>query len=546
MKGVSGRRWLLLSDCITPESELSKKYGYFLAQLMVNRGFEDPKSAFDLKLKYLLPYVYIPNIEEASERIIKAVKKKERILLFGDYDVDGITATTILYEILKEANARVIPILPSRKTGYGLNSELVNLFSRYADLLITVDNGTSAVTEIDTANIDVIVIDHHNVPNLIPRRAILVNPKLRDDIPTDFKELSSAAMCFYMAFLLARKLELDRDIRVLLDLVALGTVGDVMPMNRTNRILVSKGILLMEEILKGSLNKPGLKALMQLAGIKERLSAKDIAYSLAPRINAPGRVGNPKLALQLLLEKKKRRAESLARKLELINTKRKIITDRVYQEALKRVKFQEHKSFISLWDSRWHPGVLGIVAGRLANSVGKPVAVFSEGKDQSVGSVRSVEGIDVYEGLKQLSFMFLKWGGHSQAAGLTLRSDLLEIFSQEADSVFRNVLIEPPPIYIDMKLSPEDITPQRLADIKKLEPYGEGNPFPTFLSDRCRIDSVIPTANRVKVKSGKIEMICWEKNVAEHLRKGSVTTVVYSVVGKEYYILDVEDPYGAG
>ena len=545
MKGVSGREWYLLSDQIKPEEDLVRRFGYFLAQLLVNRGFEDPRSAFDLKLKYLIPYTFLPNLGEGAQRIVEAVKKRKRILIFGDYDVDGITGSAILYEVLRRAGARVVSVLPNRGTGYGLNDYLISLFSRYADLLITVDNGTSAVREIDGSGIEVVVIDHHNVPERTPERAVLVNPKLKESVPKDLQEISSSAMCFYMALVVSRQLGLDIDVRNFLDLVALGTVGDVMPMNRTNRILVSKGIAVLEGVLRGTLSKPGVRALLKISGIRNGVSSRDIAYSIAPRLNAPGRVGNPKISLHLLLEDRAERAELLARKVEILNSRRRAITDLVYREARERAREQKNRSFVSLWNPGWHVGVLGIVAGRLSAQLGKPVAVFAEGKEQSVGSVRSVEGIDVYEGLRQLSHLFLKWGGHSQAAGVTLSSGLLEEFSRRAEDIFEHVPRKPPPLYVDMEFPPTALSPQILSQIDRLEPYGEGNPPPTFLSPEENLQLTELRFGRGRVRVGNVEMVCWERDVIERLKSGLRARVVYTVSGGRLSLIDVEDRDGA-
>jgi len=546
MKGVSGKEWNVLSYHIKPSVKLVERYGLFLAQLIANRGFEEEhETLFDLKLRHLLPYSLLPNVEEGVERIVKAVRKGERIILFGDYDVDGITGTAILFEVLKSAGAKAVPVLPNRGTGYGLNSELVSLFSKYGELLITIDNGTSAVREIEASGIDVIVIDHHNVPEETPKRAILINPKMDEGIPKDMRELSSSAICFYIAAVLTKRLGLDRDVREFLDLVALGTVGDVMPMNRTNRILVTKGISVLESVASGKIDKPGVRALLSISGIKNRVSAKDIAYSVAPRINAPGRIGNPKLSLYLLTEKDENRAKLFARKIEILNSKRRVITDSVFREAYRRALDLRERSFISLWDSNWHVGVLGIVAGRLSNLLGRPVAVFSKGSNHSVGSVRSVEGVDVYEGLSRLSHMFIKWGGHTQAAGLTLRSDLLDNFKEEAEEVFSNIGKEIPPLDIDMELSPREFNEDMMEALRKLEPYGERNPVPTFLSEELKIENVNIRRNRARLRFRDVEMVCWEKTLFPHLKPGTRSRVVYSFVDGEFNLIDIEERNGS-
>ena len=546
MKGVSGKEWNVLSHHIKPSPELVERYGSFLAQLIANRGFEEEHEAlFDLKLKHLLPYSFLPNVEEGVERIVKAVRKGERIILFGDYDVDGITGTAILFEILKSAGAKVIPVLPNRGTGYGLSGELVSLFSKYGELLITIDNGTSAVREIEASGIDVIVIDHHNVPEEIPKRAILINPKMDDGIPKDMRELSSSAICFYIAAVLTRRLGIDRDVRELLDLVALGTVGDVMPMNRTNRILVTKGISVLEGVVSGSIDKPGVRALLDVSGVRSKVSAKDIAYSIAPRINAPGRIGNPKLSLYLLTERDEERAKLFARKIEALNSKRRAITEAVFREAYRRTLELKERSFISLWDPSWHVGVLGIVAGRLSNLLGRPVAVFSKGSNHSVGSVRSVEGVDVYKGLSRLSHMFIKWGGHTQAAGLTLRSDLLEDFRESAEEIFSEIGKEIPPLDVDMELSPRRFDKKMVEALRKLEPYGERNPVPTFLSEEMRIEDVRIRGSMARLRLGDVEMICWEKTLFAHLKPGRRSRIVYSFVDGEFNLIDIEDGDGS-
>ncbi|MDQ7083309.1 MAG: DHHA1 domain-containing protein [Aquificota bacterium] len=334
------------------------------------------------------------------------------------------------------------------------------------------------------------------------------------------------------------------DVREYLDLVALGTVGDVMPMNYINRILVHKGTKVLESVARGVIEKPGVKALMKVAQLNGRVSAKDIAYSLAPRINAPGRIGDPMISLKLLIESDPVRAEVLARKVEMLNARRKAITESVYRSAYSMAVRREKESFLSLWDSGWHVGVLGIVAGRIAEALGKPVAVFSRGETKSVGSVRSVEGIDVYEGLRKISHLFIKWGGHPQAAGITLDSSLLEEFRRSAEEVFRNVKREPPPLYIDMEMSPQSFTRERFTDIDSLEPYGERNPFPTFLSERLEIRKVEYRQGRLILDTGGVNMVCWDKRLFPHIERGKKVRVVYSVMDREFHLIDLEDRYG--
>ncbi len=547
MRGISGREWEVLSNSLIPSKELIDTYGRVLAQLLINRGFEkEPENFLELKLKKLPPFSFLPNIEEGVERIARAVSKGERIIVFGDYDVDGITGTAILYEVLKEAGARVVPVLPSRTGGYGLNRELMKLFSRYGDLLITVDNGTSAVEEIEGASIDTIIIDHHNVPEKTPSRGVLINPKLSSSIPEDLKELSSSGMCFYMASLLVKRLSLEKDVRRLLDFVALGTVGDVMPMNPTNRILVSKGISLLENFSRLEIERPGLKALLEVSGVKDSVSVRDIAFNLAPRLNAPGRINNPDIALQLLLEKDIKKARLLAQKIDSINRKRKAISDKVYRQAYSQAVTLEGKSFIVLWSPHWPVGILGIVAGRLSSELGKPVAIFFKGNTYSVGSIRSVEGIDIYSPLSKLSYMFLKWGGHSQAAGITLESSLLTEFSQRAEELFSNLPRESSKLYIDMELPLESLTPELEISIRKLEPFGEKNPPPTFL-DRVVVEKVSFRGHYAVLNVRGRYLLCGDRKISESLasRLNTPVKLVYSFDSGRLSVVDVEEEHGS-
>ncbi len=535
MKGISGRDWVVLSDFIKPDESLIRKYGYFLAQLMVNRNIREIKR--DTKLKEIPHYSLIPNLETAVEKIVDAVKKSKRIILYGDYDVDGITSTAILYDVLLKARAKVYPVLPTRFTGYGLNRDLMKEFSAYGDLLITLDNGTSAVNEIDSSNMEVIVIDHHNVPEVIPKRAVLVNPRAYET-EEELKELSSSGLVFYLAALLSRELELDIDVREYLDLVALGTVADVMRINYVNRIFIEKGIKLLKEILQGNVEKPGIKELLRISGINGDITTKDIAFSIAPRLNAPGRIGDPKIAMRLLIERDRDRAIAFARKIEEINRKRKAITARIFKEALEQAERNSDKAFITVWKESWHPGVIGIVAGRLANYLGKPVAVFSKGKTLSVGSVRSVEGIDIYSGLKDISYMFVKWGGHSQAVGLTLETENLEEFSEKTEEIFKNISREQVPLYADMYMKPSELSEEHFRDIEMLEPYGEGNPYPSFVAS-VKPESVDRSSYPVKVIVDGKKLVCWEEEIAKYITEGSEIHIFYTVMKNEMIIEDI-------
>jgi len=537
MKGVRGRRWLLLYRENEPPTHLVSKYGKVLAQLITNRGYaEEAEKFLNPKLSYIPTYRELEGIEEAVERIKEAVLKKKRIIIYGDYDVDGVTGTAILYKILKFLGAKVYPVLPNRQTGYGLNLELMKIFEKYGDFLITVDNGTSAVEEIDKSSLETVVIDHHNVPPKVPQKALIVNPKVgakRESL----KALSSSALSFYLAGALIREFNADEDPRNFLDLVALGLLADYMPVNPVTRILAVKGMYLLEKVAQGRVKKPGIKALLEIASLREGITSRDVYFSLAPRINAAGRISKPKFALDLLLEEDERRARELAQKLEEINKKRKVLTGLMYREAKRKAveEAEAKRNFLVVWDENWHPGVLGIVAGRLAGEFNKPVAVFAKGRKKAVGSVRSIESIDVYDKVSTLSDMFLKWGGHDKAMGLTLPSSRLEEFKEKVNVLFEEVKEKELFIPVDMELEPGSLTERELKSISSLEPFGEGNPHPTFLT---KVKEVKPV-DSFRVLINGVEMECWEEELLQHLRPGK--RILYRVDGGKFFLEDVEN-----
>ena len=531
MKGLSGRKWILLSEIVKPEKDKVLSLGPVVAQILANRGSDE--SVLDLKLKNLSPPYRIPNLNQAVERIKESILKKERIILFGDYDVDGITGTALLYKFLKTAGATAIPVLPSRQSGYGLNKKLVDKFSKYADLLITIDNGTTAVEELKVFKKDSIVIDHHNIGEEIPP-TILVNPKLTEDLPTEFKELSSVSLVFYLIAVLSKELNLSYDPRLDLYLPAIGTLADFMPLNMLNRIIVSYGIRCLEYIQKGLIVSHGIKALIETAGINGSITSRDISFSIVPRLNAPGRVSRPSIALKLFLAEDKERAEAFAKKIEEINRRRKFIAQKAYDIALEQALLQEDRKFIVVVLDSWAGGVAGIVAGMLSSIFQKPTAVFALG-DYGIGSVRSANGINIYQALSKLSHLFLRWGGHAYAVGISMEKEKIPIFKELVEEVITDVRVLPT-LEIDMPLQPEEITPKLVEDLRRLEPFGEGFPAPTFLCDA----KLLPTyydENRLVLRSDNhYTFLCWDRDLSRKIIKRNL------IEGKVAYQIDLRNP----
>ena len=544
MYGLSGRQWVLLSSIVKPEERLVALFGSFKAQLLANRNFDE--RALDVKLKDLLPPDSLPNVYGAVELTADAVKKGKRLVVFGDYDVDGITGTAILYHFLKRAGAKVLPVLPSRKKGYGLTPDLAKKLERYADLLITVDNGTTAVEELSSIKIPVVVLDHHNPKEDLPK-ALVVNPKLNHSAPKELKEISSAGLAFYLIALLNRELSLDVDVREYLWLSCMGTISDVMPLNQLNRIIVYKGIQLLNYYLKGNGDAEGIRLLMKSSGIKDRVSSRDVAFSLAPKLNAPGRVSRPYISLKLLLEKDKEKAERLLSTIERLNEQRKTLTQKALERALVQAQHQLEDSVIIVRLEEWAGGVGGIVAGRLASLFSKPAIVFSVGKEKASASVRGVEGMDVYSTLESLSHLFIKWGGHTSAVGLTIRTRELDLFEKLAKQAFSEVKIITPSLYIDMPLSLEEITPSLVQELNSLEPYGEGFPEPLFLSEPVYVQELEGDEKKLTLKVKGKKLTSWDMNLNRKLIQAQAKPrrLVYQIdrrySGKFGILVDVED-----
>ncbi len=505
----------------------------------------------DTKLKHLPSFELLPNIEMAVSKIIKAVKNKERIILYGDYDVDGVTSTTIMYDFLKQIGANVVPVLPNRNSGYGLSKDIMDIFSKYANLVITLDNGTTATEEISYAkekyNLDIVILDHHKInENAKENKAILVNPNLALD--SSLKGLCTAGLSLYMTGAIRKALNADVDIKNYLDLVALGTVADVMPINHINRILISKGLELMNKLKDMpyenavDMGKAGMRALIDYI-YKEKnskLTTKDIGFFMAPRINAAGRIRKPLLALKLLSEKNYQKAKLLASNLNNINNERKKLSNNMFKEAYS-IASQSQEKFIVIGKEHWHHGVLGIVAGRLSNKLKKPTGIFYLNHEYAVGSVRSVEGLDIHKLLSKLSDMFIKWGGHAGAAGITMKKTYFDDFKSRINQELEKESFEvEKSIEIDMEL-PLNIIYNNGIDknimniINMLSPYGELNPEPVFISEEIAISMLYAKSFGVKIKSKilntqkELELNCFDEELYSNIEIGQRLKAIYTI-----------------
>jgi len=467
-----------------------------IAQLLINRGLEDVDQARTF-LRGNISELYNPflmeGMHEAVLRIKKAIEKREKVLIHGDYDVDGITAVSILIFTLRNFGIEPDYYIPDRLTeGYGLSTGGVEkAVSIGADLVITVDCGVSSYTEVETLNghnIDVIITDHHAIPKALPPAYSVINP-LRKDCAYPDKNLSGVSVAFKLCEALCSELD-SKEVWRHLDLVSLGTVSDVVPLLGENRILVKEGL----KLLKNGGSNKGIKALIEASGLKNPDPGSfEIGFILGPRINAAGRLGAADTALRLLLTDDYEEAKVLAKRLDKANRERQRIEGFTLKEAVSKIErdinFKDHKVIV-LHGEDWHPGVIGIVASRISDRFYRPCVLISTKDGMGRGSGRSIEGFHLFEALMGCEDVLKEYGGHRYACGLTILEKNLELFKKTVNGIADSVLTPEdliPRIDIDMEIALAELDYGIIEDIAGLEPFGERNPRPIFCSRNLRL-----------------------------------------------------------
>jgi single-stranded-DNA-specific exonuclease len=467
------------------------------AAVLVKRGFAEPDAArffFDPKLANLTSPVGMKDRNEAAVRIARAVRAKERVCIFGDYDADGVTSAALMTDVLRTLGADVTTLLADRfEGGYGLSgAALARVFDTGATLLITCDCGTSDHARLDDARkrgLDVIVIDHHRVPDEpLPALAFL-NPH-RPDCGFAYKGLASVGLALSICAGVRAELGVQIDLRQWLDLVALGTIADVAPLDGDNRALVRAGLA---QLGKGA--RHGTRALAEVAKVNAAyaISGEDVAFRYAPRINAPGRLKKPDLALALLLSRDPHEARMLAAELDQVCEQRKAIDRAVLAEAEIMLADPALAALpvIVLGKEGWHQGVVGIVAGRLASRFGKPTIVIGFDGATGRGSVRGPAGFPLYTALDRVKDTLLGFGGHQAAAGVHVAAASLEAlrerFASECVALGLAADVEPPCLDVDAVLAEGDEPARVLADLERFEPCGQANPAPVLGFERARV-----------------------------------------------------------
>lgn len=470
-----------------------------VARLLVQRGWGEPEQAerfLARRLSDLHEPMLLPDMERAASRLAEAVRRRERVVLFGDYDVDGLCAAALFADFLSLAGLQVEALVPERSQGgYGLTAPAVaRVRALRPDLVVTLDNGITAHTAVETLKADgvvCIVVDHHHVTAAgLPAADAVVNPKCPDS-HYPFPDLCGAGLAFKLAWATAAELshncKVSPEFRAFLlraaGLAGMATIADVVPLVGENRILAAHGLRAL-----GTAQAPGLRALLEVCRIRGEPTAHDVAFRLAPRLNAAGRVGRAADALQLLRAADAREAQMLAEKLDGLNRKRRALEDAVFQDAGRRAEeylaAPDAPPLLFFAAPAWHPGVLGIVASRLTEAFHRPTVLLSVDEREGVarGSGRSLPGFHLAEAFERGAAHTLSFGGHAAAAGVTLNADKVEDFRAALMSAAAEIPPEilEPSLLIDEVLSFAELNEALCLDLAKLEPCGEGNPAPLF------------------------------------------------------------------
>ncbi|MBN1551984.1 single-stranded-DNA-specific exonuclease RecJ [bacterium] len=462
----------------------------FISAILIQRGFTDPQTAHDFlnpSLDNLHDPFLLNDMERAVNRICQALRNQEKILICGDYDVDGITSVALLKICLPVLGADVEVYLPNRLSdGYGFHNQTIeHASSLNAKLIITVDCGISSREAVDSANalgIDVIITDHHEPNGPIPDAYAVINPKREDSTYPD-SNLAGIGVAFKMIQALIAKGILNFPLPPLLELVALGTVADVAQLSGENRILVHFGL----EALAHT-SHPGLKALMKVAHVihGRRLDPMVIGFQLGPRINAVGRLGTPEEALNLLMSKSHSEAELLAKQMNSLNHQRQMIEEDILKSAEQQIQLGDlsKKPFIVVSGENWHEGVIGIVASKISERYYKPACVISIKEGIGKGSGRSIPSFSLFDCLSQIKDLLIEFGGHQIAAGFRIKPENIPEFANLCTEITENVLTQDdfiPKTSVDYEVTLSELSFRAVKSLERLSPFGLGNPKPRFL-----------------------------------------------------------------
>ena len=559
------KRWKIKQVDEELKERLSRSLGLHpaVSRVLVARGIrcEDEARRFlEADLSYLHSPSKLKGIDKAVKRIKKALDKREKILIYGDYDVDGITGVSLLYTILNKFTDNLTCYIPNRlEEGYGLNKEACAFAKeKKVSLLITVDCGISGYDEVDylnSHNIDIIITDHHQPQDRLPKAYSIIDP-YQPGCDYPFKDLAGVGVAFKLAQSLLSEFMDDAHIYLMphLDLVALGTISDVVPILDENRIFVKYGLRQLNQT-----QKVGLKSLIKISRLHNRtISSSHIGYILGPRINAAGRLGDADAPLRLLLTEDENEAEALAKLLDDGNRHRQKIQEETLKEALglieKEINFKDYR--VIVLDGDWHPGVMGIVASRIVERFYRPTILISTREDVARGSGRSIDNFHLFEAIKKCSLCLEGFGGHKKACGIRILKDNISRFRDMLNEQAHKTLSTDdlfPTIEIDSELSLGEIGINLLNELDRLLPYGTSNPEPIFSSRNLYLkgEPVFLKKDGIKllVTDGKItyEAVGFSiRGVDFHSLRGKNISLAYTPTlknfeGRDYITLEIKD-----
>lgn len=501
--------------------------------LAKNRGLNTKKELdkfLNSKLEHILE-VKLTDTQKAVDRIEKAIRNKEKVIVYSDYDADGISATAIMWETLNDLGANVMPYVPHRiKEGYGLSiPAITELAKKGVNLIVTVDHGVTAVKQVEHATklgIDVVITDHHVLPEELPKAFALVHTT----------DLCGAGVSWRLCWEIIKKLRptYKNQLTDKLELAALATIADLVPLTGASRAIVKIGLEKLEKTAR-----PGVKALIKSAGITNKIGTYEIGHILAPRINAMGRIEHGLDSLRLLCAKNRKQADQLASLLSKTNTRRQDLTSSAIDNAFALVNADHLVGVIS--HESWHEGVIGLVASRLVEAHHRPMIVISKGEVHSKGSARSVPGFNIIEAIRSSSHLLVDAGGHPMAAGFTIETQQIETFARHINAYAATRITEEtliPRIQIECELAPEDINYKNLKIIKSFEPYGMGNPEPLFLTKNMVVEDargVGQDSKHLRLQVNGFGAIAFNKGeFRSQIRPGYTINLIYTIAEDHY------------
>ncbi|MEE2975692.1 MAG: single-stranded-DNA-specific exonuclease RecJ [Thermodesulfobacteriota bacterium] len=523
---------------------------FFFSKLLVSRGLSDINQVKEFLSPTLdkLPNPFLlKGMEKSVERIIQAIESSEKIAIYGDFDCDGITSTAILYDFLKRVEGNAVFYNPQRiEEGYGINFKSIEkLSSEGVTLIISTDCGISeneVVEKSKTLNIDFIITDHHTAPEILPEAVSIVNPK-QSDCEYPFKEICAAGVVFNLIMALRSELRKreyfefikEPNLKRYLDLVAIATIADSMPITNINRIFVSNGL---NEIPKT--DKKGLLALIR-NNDKKKYSTRDVSFQVAPKINAAGRVGKATNAVKLLVEENPEEINSLVAIIDQDNSRRQKIQEQVLTEAISMskdiIKQDKDRNSLVLSSEDWHPGVIGIVASKISENFSRPCAIISLKNGIGKGSLRTRSNINLYQVLKECESTLVQYGGHSGAAGITIDNNEIENFSKIFESSVQNYEHKEEERFPDIDLDFDEINSKTLIDLQRMEPFGRENENPTFVTHNLKIKSKkILKEKHLEIfleKEETVRRAIWF-NFSKQLNVGDTVDIIYRIQKDNY------------